>query len=136
MTNYLLAGGGTAGHVNPLLALADAIKAQPGKHNVYALGTEEGLEKRLVPFRGYVLLTVPRLPMPRKPNRYALTFPLKFKASVDLVKTILTGKQDRRSCWLWWLCFRSGLPSGEITQHPIRSSRSERATGLCQQGRR
>lgn len=89
MTNYLLAGGGTAGHVNPLLALADAIKAQPGKHNVYALGTEEGLEKRLVPLRGYVLLTVPRLPMPRKPNRYALTFPLKFKASVDLVKRYL-----------------------------------------------
>ena len=27
MTNYLLAGGGTAGHVNPLLALADYIRA-------------------------------------------------------------------------------------------------------------
>ena len=31
MTRYLLAGGGTAGHVNPLLALADAIKAEVKK---------------------------------------------------------------------------------------------------------
>lgn len=95
MTNYLLAGGGTAGHVNPLLALADAISDQPGNHSVYALGTEEGLEARLVPMRGYQLLTVPRLPMPRKPNGYAITFPIKFRASVEKVKQyIINNKID------------------------------------------
>lgn len=89
MTNYLLAGGGTAGHVNPLLALADEIMSQPGKHKVIALGTAEGLESRLVPLRGYQLLTVPRLPMPRKPNLYALKFPFAFSNSVAMVKQYL-----------------------------------------------
>lgn len=86
MTNYLLAGGGTAGHVNPLLALADQIMLQPGKHSVFALGTVEGLESRLVPERGYQLLTVARLPMPRKLNGYALKFPSAFRKAVDQVK--------------------------------------------------
>ena len=58
MTNYLLAGGGTAGHVNPLLSLADAIVADSAEHKVWALGTAEGLESRLVPARGYELLTI------------------------------------------------------------------------------
>jgi UDP-N-acetylglucosamine--N-acetylmuramyl-(pentapeptide) pyrophosphoryl-undecaprenol N-acetylglucosamine transferase len=90
MTNYLLAGGGTAGHVNPLLALADAIKAQAGEHNVWALGTAEGLESRLVPERGFQLLTVERLPMPRRINLYAITFPIRFNAAVEQVKRYIT----------------------------------------------
>lgn len=93
MTNYLLAGGGTAGHVNPLLALADQIMAQPGKHKVFALGTVEGLESRLVPARGYQLLTVSRLPMPRKINGYALKFPVAFRAAVEVVKKYIQEHQ-------------------------------------------
>jgi len=86
MTNYLLAGGGTAGHVNPLLSLAEEIVAQPGSHKVWALGTKEGLESRLVPERGFELLFVERLPMPRKLNGYALTFPMRFQKAVEQVK--------------------------------------------------
>jgi len=86
MTNYLLAGGGTAGHVNPLLSLADEIMDQAGTHKVWALGTSEGLESRLVPDRGYDLLVAPRLPMPRKVNGYLLKFPALFAKSVQLVK--------------------------------------------------
>jgi UDP-N-acetylglucosamine--N-acetylmuramyl-(pentapeptide) pyrophosphoryl-undecaprenol N-acetylglucosamine transferase len=86
MTNYLLAGGGTAGHVNPLLALADEIMGQAGQHKVWALGTSEGLESTLVPERGYRLLTVPRLPMPRKINAYLFRFPSLFLKSVKTVK--------------------------------------------------
>ncbi len=86
MTNYLLAGGGTAGHVNPLLSLADEIMSQPSQHKVWALGTSEGLESRLVSERGYELLIVPRLPMPRKLNSYLLKFPLLFANAVKLVK--------------------------------------------------
>ncbi len=86
MTRYLLAGGGTAGHVNPLLALADAIKDQAGEQQVWALGTIEGLESRLVPERGIKLLTVDRLPMPRKLNAYAFSFPFRFAKAIRVVK--------------------------------------------------
>lgn len=86
MTNFLLAGGGTAGHVNPLLAFADVIKQENSKHKVFALGTEEGLESKLVPESGYPLLIVQRLPMPRKINSYLFKFPALFRKSVRRVE--------------------------------------------------
>jgi UDP-N-acetylglucosamine--N-acetylmuramyl-(pentapeptide) pyrophosphoryl-undecaprenol N-acetylglucosamine transferase len=74
MTVYLLAGGGTAGHVNPLLATADAIRATEPDATIIVVGTREGLESRLVPERGYELVTIAKLPFPRRPNRAALRF--------------------------------------------------------------
>jgi len=82
VTVYLLAGGGTAGHVNPLLALADLISTEDPESSVIALGTAEGLEARLVPERGYELQTIERLPFPRRPNAYALTFPTRYRRAV------------------------------------------------------
>ena len=79
---YLLAGGGTAGHVNPLLALAEAIRQDQPDANIYALGTAEGLEARLVPERGFELLTIEKVPFPRRPNAYALKFFAKFAKAV------------------------------------------------------
>jgi UDP-N-acetylglucosamine--N-acetylmuramyl-(pentapeptide) pyrophosphoryl-undecaprenol N-acetylglucosamine transferase len=89
MTRFLLAGGGTAGHVNPLLSLADAIIAANAEDRVWALGTKEGLEANLVPQRGYELLTVDRLPFPRKLSGYALSFPFKFWNAVRQAKRYL-----------------------------------------------
>jgi UDP-N-acetylglucosamine--N-acetylmuramyl-(pentapeptide) pyrophosphoryl-undecaprenol N-acetylglucosamine transferase len=89
MTNYLLAGGGTAGHVNPLLALADRLREAEPDATVLALGTTEGLESRLVPARGYELLTVPRLPFPRRPGRAALQFPGRFRALIDDIQAMI-----------------------------------------------
>lgn len=76
MSNFLLTGGGTGGHVNPLLALAEQLRTEG--HSVLALGTKEGLESRLVPDRGFELLTIARLPFPRRLNLNALAFPLRF----------------------------------------------------------
>lgn len=70
---FLLAGGGTGGHVNPLLALAQQLRAEG--HEVFALGTKEGLEQRLVPERGFELYTVRKLPLPRKLSLRSLAFP-------------------------------------------------------------
>ena len=89
MTTYLLAGGGTAGHVNPLLALAEFIRANEPEAKIIALGTAEGLESRLVPQRGFRLETIERLPFPRKPNLYALKFPMRFAAAVDRVSKLI-----------------------------------------------
>ncbi|MEI2765863.1 MAG: undecaprenyldiphospho-muramoylpentapeptide beta-N-acetylglucosaminyltransferase [Dermatophilaceae bacterium] len=75
LTSVLLAGGGTAGHVSPLLAVADALRRRHPQVRVTVLGTSEGLEARLVPERGYDLALVPRVPMPRRPSAALLRLP-------------------------------------------------------------
>lgn len=78
----LLAGGGTAGHVNPLLAVADALReARPGV-GLVVLGTAEGLESRLVPEHGLDLAVVPRVPLPRRPTLDWLRLPGRLRAAV------------------------------------------------------
>lgn len=89
MTHYLLAGGGTAGHVNPLLALADQIRAEEPDAVIVVLGTREGLEARLVPERGYELVHIERLPFPRRPNLAALRFPWRFSRAVSQVRALI-----------------------------------------------
>jgi UDP-N-acetylglucosamine--N-acetylmuramyl-(pentapeptide) pyrophosphoryl-undecaprenol N-acetylglucosamine transferase len=93
MTTYLLAGGGTAGHVNPLLAVADALKVRDPAATVLVLGTAEGLEARLVPARGYELLIVPRLPFPRRPNRAAVSFLPRMNRAIDDVAAMLRARK-------------------------------------------
>ena len=82
-TSVLLAGGGSAGHVSPLLALADAFRRRHPDLRVTALGTQEGLEARLVPARGYDLRVVPKVPLPRRPSADLLRLPGRLKAAVD-----------------------------------------------------
>lgn len=48
--NIVLSGGGTAGHINPALALAEELGARG--HTLYYAGTPEGVEARLVPEAG------------------------------------------------------------------------------------
>lgn len=86
MTTYLLAGGGTAGHVNPLLAVADGLRARDASARVFVLGTREGLEARLVPLRGYELLIVDKVPFPRRPNGAAVGFPAAFSRAIAQVR--------------------------------------------------
>ncbi|HKJ11949.1 MAG TPA: undecaprenyldiphospho-muramoylpentapeptide beta-N-acetylglucosaminyltransferase [Ornithinimicrobium sp.] len=80
--SVILAGGGTAGHVNPLLAVADALGRREPDSLVTVLGTREGLESRLIPQRGYPLVTVPKTPFPRRPGRAAVAFPGAFGRAV------------------------------------------------------
>ena len=89
MTTYLLAGGGTAGHVNPLLAVADALRDRRPDDTVLVLGTREGLESRLVPERGYELLIVDKVPFPRRPNGAAIRFPARWLRAVAQVRTYI-----------------------------------------------
>lgn len=93
MTTYLLAGGGTAGHVNPLLAVADRIRETEPGATLVVLGTKEGIEARLVPERGYELLTIERLPFPRRPNWAALRFPSHQRAAVAKVREIIRARR-------------------------------------------
>jgi len=54
--SYLIAGGGTGGHVFPGLAVARELRARG--HNAFFVGTERGLEARLVPAEGFELKTI------------------------------------------------------------------------------
>ena len=78
----LLAGGGTAGHVSPLLALADCLRRRDPATRILALGTTEGLETRLVANRGYEMANVPRVPMPRRPSVDLLRLPARLRGAV------------------------------------------------------
>lgn len=93
MTTYLLAGGGTAGHVNPLLAVADRLREREPSSTILVLGTKEGLESRLVPERGYELLTIDRVPFPRRPNGAAVRFPARLRRAIDEVRAIIRDRQ-------------------------------------------
>src|ERR1700751_5094969 len=50
----LIAGGGTGGHIIPGLAIADELRLHH-EAEVAWIGTERGLETRLVPAAGYTL---------------------------------------------------------------------------------
>jgi UDP-N-acetylglucosamine--N-acetylmuramyl-(pentapeptide) pyrophosphoryl-undecaprenol N-acetylglucosamine transferase len=79
----LLAGGGSAGHIEPALALADALRrADPGAE-ISCLGTERGLETRLIPLRGYPLELIPAVPMPRSVTPELLTVPGRLAGAIN-----------------------------------------------------
>ena len=80
--SVVLAGGGTAGHVEPALALADALRRRDPATVVTALGTAAGLEARLVPARGYALAEIPRVPLPRRPTLDLLRVPGRLAGAV------------------------------------------------------
>ncbi|WP_184729137.1 undecaprenyldiphospho-muramoylpentapeptide beta-N-acetylglucosaminyltransferase [Saccharopolyspora phatthalungensis] len=87
--SVVVAGGGTAGHIEPALALADAVRRLRPDARVTALGTERGLENRLVPARGYPLELIPPVPMPRKASPELLKLPLKVRESVKRTRDVL-----------------------------------------------
>lgn len=92
MTNFLFTGGGTAGHVNPLLTVARALVDQDPQNRVFALGTKEGLESRLVPEAGFELLFLTRLPFPRRLGFRAVVFPFKFLSAVSKVRKYIRAR--------------------------------------------
>lgn len=89
MTNYLFAGGGTAGHVNPMLALADAMRASDSTAHIVCVGTAEGLEATLVPKRGYELVTIAKIPFPRVKNLFpaGINFVRGWPQAVNKIRT-------------------------------------------------
>ncbi|WP_296664455.1 UDP-N-acetylglucosamine--N-acetylmuramyl-(pentapeptide) pyrophosphoryl-undecaprenol N-acetylglucosamine transferase [Demequina sp.] len=81
MASLLLAGGGTAGHVNPLLATAATLLER--SHDVTAVGTAEGLEADLVPRAGLQLVEIEKVPFPRRPDGAAVRFPARLRRAIS-----------------------------------------------------
>ncbi|MGY2129369.1 undecaprenyldiphospho-muramoylpentapeptide beta-N-acetylglucosaminyltransferase [Blastococcus sp. SYSU DS0617] len=90
--SIVLAGGGTGGHIEPMLALADALRRRPaadGELCITCLGTERGMETRLVPARGYDLRLIPPVPLPRKPTVDLLRVPGRVRRAVAQTRALL-----------------------------------------------
>ncbi|VDG76743.1 UDP-N-acetylglucosamine--N-acetylmuramyl-(pentapeptide) pyrophosphoryl-undecaprenol N-acetylglucosamine transferase [Actinobaculum suis] len=83
----VLAGGGTAGHINPMLATARQLREWG--HEVTAIGTAEGMESRLVPEAGIPFEVIPRVPFPRRPNADLFRFPVRYPRAIKRCKEIL-----------------------------------------------
>lgn len=54
----LLAGGGTAGHINPAIAIAQTIKQHNPEAQILFIGNKGGLEETLVPAQGFDIKTI------------------------------------------------------------------------------
>jgi UDP-N-acetylglucosamine--N-acetylmuramyl-(pentapeptide) pyrophosphoryl-undecaprenol N-acetylglucosamine transferase len=92
--HVVLAAGGTGGHIEPALNVADALRRIEPATEITVLGSERGLEATLVPARGYDLVTVPSVPMPRRPNGDLLRLPPRLSTAVRRATAIL---RERRA---------------------------------------
>lgn len=89
----VLAGGGTAGHIEPALALADTLRRLDPSVVITCLGTERGLETRLIPARGYALELVPAVPLPRAITPALLTMPGRLAGAINAAAAVLDRAQ-------------------------------------------
>ena len=62
----LMTGGGTAGHINPALAIADTIRQHHTDAEILFVGTPQGMEARLVPAAGFDFTSMPVAGFQRK----------------------------------------------------------------------
>lgn len=83
----LLAGGGTAGHINPALAIAGEIKKQSPKSHILFAGTPNGMEATLVTKAGFAF-------SPIKVRGFQRSFsPQNIIKNIDAVKCLMTANQ-------------------------------------------
>lgn len=91
----LFAGGGTAGHINPAISVADYIKAKEDNFEALFIGTERGLEKKLVPAAGYKIKYIDICGFNRKNLLKNVSVVIKLiKSRLDCQKIISEFKPD------------------------------------------
>lgn len=85
----IVAGGHSAGHIEPAMNFADAVRRMEPTAEITALGTVRGLDTRLIPERGYPLELIPPVPLPRTLNGALLRTPGRLRESVRAAVTVL-----------------------------------------------
>jgi UDP-N-acetylglucosamine--N-acetylmuramyl-(pentapeptide) pyrophosphoryl-undecaprenol N-acetylglucosamine transferase len=78
----LMAGGGSIGHVSPLLALCEELRSRDPGTAFLCLGTATGLESRVLPENGLSVHEIERVPMPRRPGPDLLRLPVRLRRAV------------------------------------------------------
>lgn len=71
----LITGGGTGGHINPALAIAQKVKLQNPSNEILYVGTKNGMESELVPKEGFAF-------------KYVTAKYLRRKISIENIKTL------------------------------------------------
>jgi UDP-N-acetylglucosamine--N-acetylmuramyl-(pentapeptide) pyrophosphoryl-undecaprenol N-acetylglucosamine transferase len=71
------------------MAVADALTALDPDVRITALGTQRGLETRLVPERGYHLELITPVPLPRRPSGDLMRLPLRVRMAVRQTRAVL-----------------------------------------------
>lgn len=95
----LFAGGGTGGHINPALSIANYIKEKEPNFEALFVGTKAGLETRLVPAAGYDITYIDVQGFNRKKlhKNFAVIYKL-LKSRSDCKKIIKSFKPDVVIC--------------------------------------
>jgi UDP-N-acetylglucosamine--N-acetylmuramyl-(pentapeptide) pyrophosphoryl-undecaprenol N-acetylglucosamine transferase len=87
--SVVIAGGHSAGHIEPAMNVADAIRRIAPETVITALGTIRGLDTALIPARGYPLELIPPVPLPRKLNLALLKTPGRVAEAVRAAGAVL-----------------------------------------------
>ncbi|MCA9858139.1 MAG: UDP-N-acetylglucosamine--N-acetylmuramyl-(pentapeptide) pyrophosphoryl-undecaprenol N-acetylglucosamine transferase [Thermomicrobiales bacterium] len=85
----VVAGGHSAGHIEPAMNFADALCRLEPAAAITALGTVRGLDTTLIPARGYPLELIPPVPLPREMNLALLRTPGRLRSAVRVAGTVL-----------------------------------------------
>ena len=114
----LFAGGGTAGHINPALAIAGYIREKEPDTQILYIGAKGGMEERLVPEAGFRFKSIEISGFQRKPSWNNL------KKNVKTAVRILTASREARRILLDFapdLCVGTGgYVSGPVIRDAIR----------------
>jgi UDP-N-acetylglucosamine--N-acetylmuramyl-(pentapeptide) pyrophosphoryl-undecaprenol N-acetylglucosamine transferase len=89
VASITFAGGGTAGHIEPALAVARLWRELNPGDEISFIGTQQGLENTLVPAAGFKVLNIPKVSIARKPSITWLRIPLDLIGSVRAAYIIL-----------------------------------------------
>jgi UDP-N-acetylglucosamine--N-acetylmuramyl-(pentapeptide) pyrophosphoryl-undecaprenol N-acetylglucosamine transferase len=90
---YVLAGGGTSGHINPALAIADQLRKDDPKAEIQFCGTARGLESQLVPRAGYLFTPIRARGLPARPGKEMLLALADFAAGRAQCRNLLRAFQ-------------------------------------------
>lgn len=85
----VLAGGGTTGHIAPLIATAEALRRVDPAVAINCVGTPVGLEGSVIPAAGLTLDLVDPVPWPRRLGRDLVTLPFRLSRAVHQARAIL-----------------------------------------------
>jgi UDP-N-acetylglucosamine--N-acetylmuramyl-(pentapeptide) pyrophosphoryl-undecaprenol N-acetylglucosamine transferase len=91
MSRIIVAGGGTAGHIEPAIAVARNWKLSHPDSKITFLGTKAGLETTLVPAAGFPLTFIPKVSVPRRLSPLLLLLPFSLLRAITQSIQVIKG---------------------------------------------